>query len=234
MLTAVALALISLTGDVTLSATPDMRTIESEVGRRLVIESKLKVPSGYSVGIRDWDLERPAEGQEFNDGEKFAVWALPKKDGSPYRLEHEVYIRKTETIETKDGKTIEVVVAGTERKLIEVVWISIKGDLPPPQKPPETPVDAKADRVTYVYEREEGGVPRPISAKFRELSESGITANAVDIDTVNGLGQTPEQYKVAFAAARGKLPAIVVQAGDKVIRVVEKPQTAKDVEEAIK
>lgn len=231
-----ALVLAAFAGDPTLSATADTREIEAEWGRRLVIESRLTVPDGYSVGIRDWDLERPAEGQEFDDGRKFGVWAKPKADGGAYRLEHEVYIRKTEDIETKDGRTITVVVAGTERKLTEIVWIRIKGDLPPPPDlKPETPATTKVDRVTYVYERTQSGVPRPVAAKFRELNAAGkITATAVDIDTVDGAGETPEQYKIAFGAARGRLPAVVVQAGKKVVRVVEDPKTAESIEAAIK
>lgn len=93
----------------------------------------------------------------------------------------------------------------------------------------------QADRATYVYERQDTSPPRPVLAALRKLNEAGkVKSSAVDKDAVTGTGQVPEQYKVAFEAAKGKLPCLVVQAGEKVLAVVEDPKTEEDVREAVK
>jgi hypothetical protein len=82
--------------------------------------------------------------------------------------------------------------------------------------------------VTYVYEKDQSSPPRDVQAALRGLNEVGILATALDDDARTGDGSVPEQYKIALAAAEGKVPCLVVQAGDKVLRVIENP-TAEDV-----
>lgn len=83
-------------------------------------------------------------------------------------------------------------------------------------------------QVTYVYEKDQSSPPRAVQAALRALNEAGILATALDDDARTGEGEVPEQYKVALEAAKGKLPCLVIQAGDKVLKVIEKP-TAEDV-----
>jgi len=55
-----------------------------------------------------------------------------------------------------------------------------------------------------------------------------------DVDTVDGDGEVPDQYKVAAAAAKeAGMPALVVVAGDKALRVVKDPETQAEVMEAV-
>ena len=87
----------------------------------------------------------------------------------------------------------------------------------------------KADRATYVHEQRAGDVPADVKAAISKLNERGILATTFDKDTLDKLGGvTPEQYKIALAAAK-VLPSLVVQGGPKVLKVVEKP-TGEQVE----
>jgi len=94
-------------------------------------------------------------------------------------------------------------------------------------------VPGEIDRVTYVYEKDDNSVPRPVSAALQKLNKQGITATALDDDVRNGTGGVPEQYRIALTEATD-LPALVVQSGDRVILVVDDPQTESDVMSVIK
>ena len=87
------------------------------------------------------------------------------------------------------------------------------------------------DRVTYVYEKDEGAVPRPISYSLAELNKlGGIIATELEVDPETGLGGIPTQDKIAVDAAKtAGLPALVVQQGEKVVNVAKSPQTVADV-----
>jgi len=93
---------------------------------------------------------------------------------------------------------------------------------------------ATATAATYVYEKDDGGVPPPVAAALDKLNRErpGFVASPFEDDTVDGAGETPEQYKVAKDAAK-KLPSLVVQAGTKVLKVVEDPKTLEQVMEAV-
>lgn len=98
-----------------------------------------------------------------------------------------------------------------------------------------SPVENKPTAVTYVYEKDETAVPAPVKAAINTLNKQGIVATLFEDDTVDGTGETPEQYKVPLAAAKeATLPALVVTAGSKVIRVVKNPKTEAEVLEAAK
>lgn len=120
--------------------------------------------------------------------------------------------------------------------LILAVWImfangtiSLPDWLPIPSI--VSPVTATA--ATYIYEKDNGGVPPAVSAGLSELNAKGITATTFEEDTVDGSGQVPDQYKVSLPAAREVgLPALVVMAGETVKRVVKAPTTMEQVVEA--
>lgn len=94
---------------------------------------------------------------------------------------------------------------------------------------------AKVTAVVYVYEKDEGSVPPAVLAALDRLNRQGVVATAFEEDTVDGSGETPEQYKIALADARkAGLPALVVLAGDRFVRVVKSPKTEEEVLEAAK
>ena len=100
---------------------------------------------------------------------------------------------------------------------------------------PGLPSKSKVDRVTYVYEKDDTIIPRPVSLALVKLNEQGIVATEFEIDTVNGTGEVPAQYVTAKQAGKDAgLPCLVVQSGDKVVRTAKAPATEADVMEAIK
>lgn len=79
---------------------------------------------------------------------------------------------------------------------------------------------AVVDRVTYVYEKDQGGVPPAVAVALMELNAAGsIVATEFEDDTVDGDGEVPEQYKIASGAAT-TIPCVVAQDGAVVVRVV--------------
>lgn len=87
------------------------------------------------------------------------------------------------------------------------------------------------DRVTYVYEKDEGAVPRPVSYSLAELNKiGGIIATELEVDQETGIGGIPTQDKIAVDAAKAAgLPALVVQQGGAVVNLFKSPQTVADV-----
>jgi hypothetical protein len=102
----------------------------------------------------------------------------------------------------------------------------------------DLPIINKPTTVTaavYVYEKDEGPVPVGVYAGIEKLNrEKEILASLFEKDTVDGTGETPEQYKPALDAAKARgIPSLVVLSGTTAITVVEKPQTEADVWEAV-
>lgn len=93
------------------------------------------------------------------------------------------------------------------------------------------------DQVVYVYEKDDGPVPRPVAGALMSinLNESlKIEATEFESDTVDPDGDVPEQYQAALAAAKeAGLPALVVLAGDTVVKVIKNPSTMEQVMESI-
>jgi len=89
-------------------------------------------------------------------------------------------------------------------------------------------------QATYVYEKDDTAVPGAVQFALNRLNrERKIVATLFEDDTTDGMGEVPDQYKVALKAAQDAgLPALVVQAGDKVVRVVKDPKTEAEVMEA--
>jgi hypothetical protein len=105
-----------------------------------------------------------------------------------------------------------------------------------PPVPPEEPTD-KVTQVTYVYEKDETAVPREVAKALGDINAKylGVVASEFEDDTTAGGGSVPAQYRVALEAARkAGLPALVVQAGAKVVKVVKAPTTETQVTEALK
>jgi hypothetical protein len=91
--------------------------------------------------------------------------------------------------------------------------------------------------VTYVSEKDEsGGVPPGVQYALREINQAGkISAAAIEADVVDSTGKTPPQYEIAVKSAKeAGLPSLVVQAGDRVVKIVSAPKHEEQVMEAIK
>lgn len=92
-----------------------------------------------------------------------------------------------------------------------------------------------ATAAVYVYEKNESAVPPGVSMGLNRLNrERKIVATMFEVDTVDGSGQVPDQYKPAVEAARQKsIPALVVLSGSTVLKVVEAPKTEHEVVRAV-
>lgn len=94
---------------------------------------------------------------------------------------------------------------------------------------------AAVTQSTYVYEKDQsGGVPPGVQFALREINAAGkIAAASIEVDVKDSTGNTPPQYKVAVESAKtAGLPALIVQAGDKVVKTVSAPETTEQVFEA--
>ena len=104
-----------------------------------------------------------------------------------------------------------------------------------PTTPPVVVPVVKPDAVTFVYEKDSHAVPSGVMAALNTLNRAGILATIFEQDTKDGTEDTPEQYKIPLAAAQqAGLPALVVTAGNKVLKVVKDPKTKEQVIEAAK
>jgi hypothetical protein len=107
-----------------------------------------------------------------------------------------------------------------------------------PDKPVTPPVDpnTKVTAVTYVYEKDQNGIPNYVSQALNKINRESnfqIVASIFEDDSTNGPGQVPAQYKAAYEAAKKEgLPVLVVTAGDKVLRSVKAPKTEAEILEA--
>ena len=106
------------------------------------------------------------------------------------------------------------------------------GDVKPVPDNPTPTITA----VTYVYEKHDGPIPPAVAAALNQINrELKIRATTFDEDTTDGDGDVPEQYQVPLAAAKETgLPALVVTAGDVVVRVVKAPTTVAEILEAVR
>lgn len=144
------------------------------------------------------------------------------------------------TLEFRGDKPGVYVIAALIPPELALHRVEVGGSFPPQPDDPETPEEpdppatTKIDRVTYCYEKDSNSVPRPVSAALQQLNAQGILATEFEEDSVSGDGRTPTQYVVALEAARkAGLPALVIQSGDTVVRVVRNPTTSEQVLEAV-
>lgn len=162
---------------------------------------------GWSVLSQLWLPASQISGNPYNNNEVFVFTGRP---GDQHVISWVV------TFARLDGQSIQ---SHTETRR----WlIRFEGEPPAPPKPdppkpdPPDPTDT-VTRATYVYEREDQTVPRPIHAALAKLNQSGIQATAIDQDARDGTGEIPSQYARALAAAKqAGLPCLVVERGDSV------------------
>lgn len=118
--------------------------------------------------------------------------------------------------------------------LIGAFWLvsgglSMQGCKLPSEWPAIPTWTTKATAATYVWEKDQGGVPAAVMSGLNKLNtERKIIATEFERDTKNGNQQIPAQYKVAVEAAK-ELPALVAQSGDRVLKVTKSPKTEDDV-----
>jgi hypothetical protein len=123
--------------------------------------------------------------------------------------------------------------------LAAVFWPQIKANLPEDllNKLPSinilTPQQATA--VVYVYEKDATPIPVQVKAALSQINLSkNIPATTFDVSGVDGQDQVPEQYIVPKAEAEKLgLPALVVMAGNEVVKTVKDPKTIDDVLKAV-
>ena len=117
----------------------------------------------------------------------------------------------------------------TERLLVLfAVWIFLGAKLPSFNIASQKPTAA-----TYVYEKDQHAVPGPVMTALDKLNKQGLVATLHEIDTTDGAGEIPDQYKAVVPAAKeAGLPSLVVSAGEKVLRVIKAPTTEAAVMEA--
>lgn len=93
---------------------------------------------------------------------------------------------------------------------------------PLPRIPWKIPVISTVTQAVYVYEKDDTAVPPFVMAHIDQLNrDKKILATLLEIDTVDGTGQVPQQYKAAVDAARkATLPVFVTLSGSSVVKVV--------------
>lgn len=132
-----------------------------------------------------------------------------------------------------DGNSVQVAT-----KRITVGPVVPQPDPPPGPGPIVVPdPNKKPTAVTYVYEKDQGPIPRPVQAALNKLHSeaSGVVASLFEDDSTTGTGGVPKQYQVPLRAAReAGLPALVVTSGEVVLKVVKAPKTEAEVLEASK
>lgn len=112
--------------------------------------------------------------------------------------------------------------------------VRLGGELVPDVIAPIVSPSTPATAAVYVYEKDQGSIPPAVLAGINRLNrENKILATTFEDDNTDGDNDLPEQYKVPVQAAReAGLPALVVTAGDKVLRVVKAPTTLEQTVEA--
>lgn len=131
--------------------------------------------------------------------------------------------------EVSEGRYVGIVTTPTGQQfaLTSIVITKLKVV---PDKPPVTPT--RIDRVTYLYEKDESNIPKPVSFALDRLNKEykDVIATSFEDDILDGDDEVPDQYKIALAAARKTgLPCLVIQAKDTVVRVLKDPKTEAEV-----
>jgi hypothetical protein len=155
-------------------------------------------------------------------------------------------LAKTQLANEKDAKALASLVDEFSKKyptIERAALLEVAGQIPPPEtkpdpsKPPPLDPSKKVSRITVVWEKDSHSIPKSVQSALQRINaEQGgsVVASDFEQDTINSRGQTPTQYIVALKAAKETgLPALVVQSGDTVLRVVKDP-TAEQVLESVK
>lgn len=131
--------------------------------------------------------------------------------------------------EISEGKYVGIVTTATGQQfaLTNIVITKLRVV---PDKPPVTPM--RIDRVTYVYEKDNNIAPKPVAYALHRLNTEyeNVIATQFEDDSTDGDDDIPDQYKIALEAAKkAGLPALVIQAGPTVVKVLKAPQTEAEV-----
>lgn len=225
---------VGLVISATLDGEPvDANPITMEPGQLLVLTltgEAAKVSDTNAPRLADWTLNREAKGLRYHDDSRCCL-------------------SFTATAKQADAYLFTAAVNGTERPALATRWVVVSGkgpqpppvvvpdepDVPDPVKP-EPPPTVTATSATYVYEKDIASIPSAVSAALNRLNrEQKIIATVFERDSRTGDGDVPAQYKPLIESARSAgLPALVVMAGDKVLRTVKDPKTEDAVMEAVK
>jgi hypothetical protein len=105
-----------------------------------------------------------------------------------------------------------------------------------PAKP--QPPNQKITRVTWVWEKDDGPIPRYVATALQKLSDpaGGYSVVATDFedDTTDGDGQVPDQYKLALETSKTTgVPVLVLQSDGIVVKTM-KPKTEAEILEAVR
>lgn len=136
--------------------------------------------------------------------------------------------------EVSEGRYVGIVTTPTGQQfaLTSIVITKLKVV---PDKPPVDPV-LVIDRVTYVYEKDQNIAPKPVSFALHRLNTEykNVIATHFEQDSTDGDDDVPDQYKIALESARkAGLPALVIQAGSRVVKVIKSPTTEAQVMDAV-
>jgi hypothetical protein len=100
---------------------------------------------------------------------------------------------------------------------------------------------AKVTAVVMLYEADHGSLPPYAIGAANELSAAGAEVGMVDDDVLDGTGETPEWLIPALEPGRaimggtdGQDDALVLLAGERVIKAVKLPGTKEAILEACK
>lgn len=101
--------------------------------------------------------------------------------------------------------------------------------------PTPGPEPSQVTRVTYVYEKNEGGVPPGVSFALREINEAGeVIAAAIEQDITDASGSTPPQHSNAVTVAkRVGLPVLIVEGSGGTVLGFAKVTNEEQVREAV-
>ena len=122
------LALLALTGGELAASASLAGTIEVDAGEPIVLRCTIEIPDGWDA-IIDWDVDKPAHGREFENGEYCCVWT-PWKAG--------VY---EATVDVVMGKVVEGRINFQKKK--QVYRLKVRG---PPQPVPDIKPDVGPDQ----------------------------------------------------------------------------------------
>jgi hypothetical protein len=165
--------------------------------------------------------------------------AIVERDG--VRLDAEKTKLFCEVVNAGDGQfTVSYQPVGKKRVTRTIV---VSGDVVPPvvtpdkpdvPKPPVVDPTTKPTAATYVYEKDQGGVPSAVMSGLNRLNrEKKVLATVFERDSTDG-SEVPEQYKIPLAEAnKAGLPALVITSGSTVLKVIKAPKTEAEIVEAV-
>ena len=89
--------------------------------------------------------------------------------------------------------------------------------------------NTRATAAVYTFEKDQTSIPNDIADALDKLNRRTppIVATVDEIDTTDGKGDVPEQYKASRPAAKAAgLPALVTLSNGKVLKAIKEPKVA--------